>query len=66
MERSCRGRAGAGKTVADWADTGKVFGNEDGTWLHPDAVSKTFRRIANAAGLPPINLRISDTVRRRS
>ncbi|MDQ0933765.1 tyrosine-type recombinase/integrase [Streptomyces turgidiscabies] len=46
-----------GKETADWADTGKMFVAEDGAWLHPDAVSKTFRRIADTAGLPPINLR---------
>ncbi|MEU2340148.1 site-specific integrase [Streptomyces sp. NPDC013172] len=46
-----------GKQTADWADTGKMFTAEDGTWLHPDFVSKAFRRISDAAGLPPINLR---------
>ncbi|MFJ4692815.1 tyrosine-type recombinase/integrase [Streptomyces sp. NPDC088766] len=40
-----------------WEDTGKVFVQEDGTWLHPDSVSDTFRRIVNETGLPPINLR---------
>jgi integrase len=40
-----------------WADTGKVFTREDGTWLDPEAVSDDFRRISDAAGLPPINLR---------
>lgn len=40
-----------------WTDTGKVFTTEDGAWLHPDAVSKEFKRILEAAGLPPINLR---------
>jgi integrase len=40
-----------------WTDTGKIFTSEDGGWLHPDAVSKEFRRIVEAAGLPPINLR---------
>ncbi|MCC3774183.1 site-specific integrase [Streptomyces sp. UNOB3_S3] len=52
-----------------WEDTGKVFTNEDGTWLHPDTVSKGFRRIYEAAGLPPINLRdlrhVSATVQHR-
>lgn len=43
--------------IADWADTGKMFVAEDGTWLHPDVVSRTFRRIYERAGLPPINLR---------
>jgi integrase len=47
-------RLGAGKS---WADTGKVFTAEDGSWLHPDIVSKEFKRIVAAAGLPPINLR---------
>jgi integrase len=46
-----------GKGTADWADTGKMFAAEDGSWLHPDVVSKAFRRISDAAGLPPINLR---------
>ncbi|WP_060881739.1 tyrosine-type recombinase/integrase [Streptomyces scabiei] len=46
-----------GKDTADWTDTGKMFVQEDGSWLHPDTVSKTFRRIVESAGLPPINLR---------
>jgi integrase len=40
-----------------WTDTGKVFVQEDGTWLHPDSVSDAFQEIRKAAGLPPINLR---------
>jgi integrase len=47
-------RLAAGKS---WADTGKIFAAEDGSWLHPDVVSKEFRRIVEAADLPPINLR---------
>lgn len=50
-------RRAAGEDVQDWNDTGKMFTAEDGNWLHPDVVSKTFRRISDAAGLPPINLR---------
>ncbi|WP_405924913.1 tyrosine recombinase XerC [Streptomyces sp. NBC_00035] len=46
-----------GKDVADWVDTGKMFAAEDGAWLHPDVVSKAFKRIVEAADLPPINLR---------
>ncbi len=38
-------------------DTGKVFTTETGAWLHPDLVSKEFRRLYERAGLPPINLR---------
>lgn len=50
-------RRAKGEPVEDWTDTGKMFVAEDGQWLHPDVVSKAFRRIADAAGLPPINLR---------
>jgi integrase len=46
-----------GKDVADWVDTGKVFVDVDGTWLHPEKVSEEFRRIYKRIGLPPINLR---------
>jgi integrase len=47
----------AGKDVPDWQDTGKVFTDVDGSWLHPQKVSDEFRRIVVRAGLPPINLR---------
>jgi integrase len=40
-----------------WTDCGKVFTQEDGTWLHPEKVSDVFRRLCREAGLPPINLR---------
>ncbi|MEU1194961.1 tyrosine-type recombinase/integrase [Streptomyces sp. NPDC005813] len=40
-----------------WTDTGKVFVDEDGAWLHPEKVSDEFRRICRRADLPPINLR---------
>ncbi len=40
-----------------WTDTGKVFTQEDGSWLHPQTVSDVFQSIAESAGLPPINLR---------
>ncbi|MFJ8027418.1 tyrosine recombinase XerC [Streptomyces sp. NPDC096311] len=40
-----------------WVETGKVFTTETGEWLHPDVVSKTFRRICAGTNLPPINLR---------
>ena len=42
---------------ATWTETGKVFTTETGAWLHPDVVSKEFRRLVEVAGLPPINLR---------
>jgi integrase len=40
-----------------WTDTGKVFTQEDGAWLHPEVVSEAFRRILRETDLPPINLR---------
>ncbi|KAB1149140.1 site-specific integrase [Streptomyces luteolifulvus] len=40
-----------------WQDTGKVFTKEDGSWLHPETVSETFRRILATTDLPPITLR---------
>lgn len=46
-----------GKDTADWTDTGKVFTDLDGAWLHPEKVSGAFRRICRRADLPPINLR---------
>jgi integrase len=46
-----------GKTAHDWIDTGKIWTAEDGSWLHPDDVSKEFHRIREQAELPPINLR---------
>ena len=39
-----------------YQDNGLVFCREDGTPMHPDNVSKTFKRLAKAAGLPQIRL----------
>jgi integrase len=39
-----------------YQDRGLVFCREDGTPLHPDQVSKAFKRHAKAACLPPIRL----------
>ncbi|MFI1956920.1 tyrosine recombinase XerC [Streptomyces althioticus] len=47
----------AGKDVADWVDTDKVWTEPDGSWLHPEKVSEEFRRIRDRAGLPPVSLR---------
>jgi integrase len=46
-----------GKDAYDWIDTGTIFTAEDGSWLHPDVVSREFDRIVEEEGLPPINLR---------
>ncbi|MFI5657930.1 tyrosine recombinase XerC [Streptomyces sp. NPDC051684] len=40
-----------------WQNTGKVFTQEDGSWLHPETLSATFRRILATTDLPPITLR---------
>jgi integrase len=39
-----------------WAESGKVFTREDGSALHPAAVTNLFERLAFAAGLPPVGL----------
>ncbi|AZM54131.1 site-specific integrase [Streptomyces sp. WAC 01529] len=52
-----RKRRAKGEDVADWVDTGKILTGEDGSWLHPDVLSKEFRRLRQRADLPPINLR---------
>ncbi|MEU6344449.1 tyrosine-type recombinase/integrase [Streptomyces sp. NPDC046977] len=57
QERQAAERAGRLADGLPWTDTGKVFVQEDGTWLHPDSVSDAFREIVEEADLPPINLR---------
>ncbi|MFF4246258.1 tyrosine-type recombinase/integrase [Streptomyces sp. NPDC001822] len=47
-------RLQAGKS---WADTGKVFTQDDGSWVHPETFSNAFREILARTDLPPINLR---------
>ena len=39
-----------------YVDTGRVFTQENGEWLHPAWVTDQFRRLAAEAGLPPIRL----------
>ncbi len=39
-----------------YAETGRVFTQENGEWLHPARVTDQFRRLATEAGLPPIRL----------
>lgn len=39
-----------------WEDTGLVFTRPDGSGWHPQQVTKQFRRLAKAAGLPPCRL----------
>ncbi|MEU3318890.1 site-specific integrase [Streptomyces sp. NPDC006785] len=56
-ERQALERAVCQEKRLPWTDTGKVFVQEDGTWLHPEKVSDVFRRLTREADLPPINLR---------
>ncbi len=39
-----------------WIDTGLVFTQENGSWLHPGKVTDLFERLVSASGLPPIRL----------
>ncbi|MDH6608303.1 integrase [Streptomyces sp. SAI-208] len=39
-----------------WKLTGRIFTEEDGSWLHPGKVSDLFERLVIDAGLPPIRL----------
>jgi integrase len=55
-EHRGRQRAEKRKAGAGWVETGKVFTQEDGSWLHPEAVSDRFEQIYRAAGLPPVRL----------
>ncbi|OEV30447.1 integrase [Streptomyces nanshensis] len=40
-----------------WQESGKVFTNEDGSRIHPETASETFRRILARTDLPPITFR---------
>lgn len=39
-----------------WVETGHVFTQEDGSWLHPGKVTDLFERLVATSGLPPIRL----------
>lgn len=39
-----------------WIETGMVFTQEDGSWLHPGKMTDLFERLVAASGLPPIRL----------
>lgn len=39
-----------------WVETGMVFTQEDGSWLHSGKVTDLFERLVAASGLPPIRL----------
>ncbi|MBX9424433.1 site-specific integrase [Streptomyces lateritius] len=52
-ERQAADRAEWGSA---WVNTGLVFTQEDGSWLHPGKVTDLFERLVAASGLPPIRL----------
>lgn len=39
-----------------WVETGMLFTQEDGSWLHPGKLTDLFERLVAASGLPPIRL----------
>ena len=39
-----------------WVDTGRVFTQETGEWLHPGWLSDEFERLVASSGLPPVRL----------
>ncbi|TGB05756.1 site-specific integrase [Streptomyces sp. MZ04] len=53
-----RERQGADRTEwgSAWVDTGVLFTQEDGSWLHPGKVTDLFERLVATSGLPPIRL----------
>jgi integrase len=50
-------RRARGEDAHDWIETGKILTAEDGSWLHPDVLSREFVKLCEQADLPPINLR---------
>jgi integrase len=51
-----RQRAEAKAAGATWSDTGFVFTAADGAALHPDWITRRFRRLVELSGLPPVRL----------
>ncbi|MDQ7911305.1 site-specific integrase [Phytohabitans sp. ZYX-F-186] len=39
-----------------WHESGYVFTTDDGTPLHPDWITRRFRRLVDVSGLPPVRL----------
>ncbi|MEC3995081.1 tyrosine-type recombinase/integrase [Actinacidiphila sp. DG2A-62] len=50
-------RRARGEEAHDWIETGKILTAQDGSWLHPDVLSREFVKLYEQADLPPINLR---------
>ncbi|GAA1283471.1 site-specific integrase [Streptomyces javensis] len=39
-----------------WVDTGRIFTQEDGSWLRPSKVTDRFAELSEEIGLPPVRL----------
>ena len=51
-----RQRAEAKAAGSVWSDTGFAFTTADGAALHPDWITRRFRRLVEVSGLPPVRL----------
>jgi integrase len=53
LRRQPAEHAGAGQA---WHESGYVFTTDEGTPLHPDWITRRFRRLVELSGLPPVRL----------
>jgi integrase len=51
-----RQRADREAWASGWVDTGLVFTQEDGSWLHPGKITDRFERLVASSELPPVRL----------
>ena len=56
VEHQARQEQERAEVGSAWMDSGLVFTRPDGSPIHPDLITDWFRRLARAAGLPPIRL----------
>ncbi|MFF1417440.1 tyrosine-type recombinase/integrase [Streptomyces sp. NPDC058280] len=55
-EHRCRQEADREKVDARWVSTGRVFTQEDGSWLRPSHVTDRFTELFEEIALPPVRL----------
>ncbi|MFJ2176242.1 tyrosine-type recombinase/integrase [Streptomyces sp. NPDC087851] len=55
-EHRARQAADREKLGAGWANTGRVFTQEEGSWLRPSHVTDRFTELAEEIALPPVRL----------
>ncbi|MFE4910357.1 hypothetical protein ACFRCX_02165 [Streptomyces sp. NPDC056652] len=53
-EHRARQAADKKKAGAGWANTGRVFTQEDGSWLRPSHVTDRFTELGEEIALPPV------------